>query len=82
MATTTDTENPSPDQIDRLLTLEEVRRIIGLSSATLYRLIARGQFPSPIRIGRTSRWPESEVSSFVQARMGSRETPLPTHEEG
>ena len=82
MAIPKNKHDQSPELIDRLLTIDEVRRIVGLSNATLYRLINRGQFPSPVRIGRTSRWPESEVSSFLQARMGSRETPLPTHEEG
>lgn len=58
-------------QIDRLLNLHEVTHLTALSRATIYRAIASGDFPPPVKIGRVSRWPASEVGSFV-AGLSSR----------
>ena len=52
---------------DKLLTLGEVQSVTSLSRATIYRQIEGGDFPSPIKIGRTSRWPASEVEDFIEA---------------
>nr|WP_111301067.1 AlpA family phage regulatory protein [Paracoccus saliphilus] len=60
-------------QIDRLLNLHEVTHLTALSRATVYRAIANGDFPRPVKIGRVSRWPASEVSSFVAGLSAKRE---------
>lgn len=60
-------------QIDRLLNLHEVIHLTALSRATVYRAIASGDFPPPVKIGRVSRWPASEVSSFVAGLSAKRD---------
>ena len=50
---------------DRLLTLSEVSDLTSLSRATVYRLIEVDRYPSPVKIGRNSRWPASEVDAFI-----------------
>lgn len=60
-------------QIDRLLNLHEVTHLTALSRATVYRAIANGDFPPPVKIGRVSRWPASEVSSFVAGLSARRD---------
>jgi len=60
--------------IDRLLNLEEVTRLTALSRATVYRAIASGDFPPPVKFGRVSRWPASEVSNFLSALVAKRST--------
>lgn len=53
---------------DRLLRLREVMAITGLGSSTIYRYIAAGTFPAPVKIGRcTARWRESAVSAWIEA---------------
>ncbi|MDO2440748.1 helix-turn-helix transcriptional regulator [Enterobacter nematophilus] len=34
-----------------------------------YKLINEGKFPNPIKLGRSSRWKESEVEEWVQERI-------------
>ncbi|MCO6362008.1 helix-turn-helix transcriptional regulator [Paracoccus sp. 08] len=65
-------------QIDRLLNLHEVTHLTALSRATVYRAIASGDFPAPVKIGRVSRWPASEVSDFLSALVASRTTKSPS----
>ena len=51
---------------DRLIRLPEVMRLIPLSRASLYAMMARGEFPRPCKIGggRASFWRQSEVERF------------------
>ena len=52
--------------MDRLLTLRDVKHFTGFRKSSLYSLIADKRFPRPIKIGRSSRWPSSEISDWVQ----------------
>ena len=52
--------------MDRLLTLRDVEQFTGFRKSSLYSLIADKRFPPPIKIGRSSRWPSSEISDWVQ----------------
>lgn len=60
-----------------LLRRREVESKTCLSCATIYRLIAAGQFPKPIRLtkgsptgrGGSVAWQESDVSSWIDARI-------------
>ncbi len=57
---------------DRLIRLPEVIRLIGVSRPTVYRLIQNGEFPKPIKQGRTSAWPSREVSSYLDRIASAR----------
>jgi len=53
---------------DRLLPLAVVADRTSLSKATLYRMIAAGQFPRPLQVGPNSvRWRESDLKSWMEA---------------
>ena len=49
----------------RLMRLPEVLRITGFSRSTLLAMVARGDFPAPLRIGRRGRRLESPGSHRV-----------------
>ncbi|MBI6179186.1 AlpA family phage regulatory protein [Serratia proteamaculans] len=34
-----------------------------------YKLIQLGEFPNPIKLGRSSRWLQSEVEAWVKERI-------------
>lgn len=54
--------------MQRLMRRREVERLCAISSATIYRYIAKGLFPRPVRIGRNSvRWRESDVVRWLEA---------------
>ena len=52
----------------RLLPLEEVLAIVGVSKSTLYKWINADIFPAPVRLGeRVSRWREAEVAAWIES---------------
>ena len=57
---------------DRLMRRPEVQRVTGLSRSSQYRLIAEGDFPSPIRLSaNTVGWLASEVDAWVARRVAA-----------
>lgn len=57
-----------------LLRLREVCRRIGISRSEIYRRIATGDFPQPVKLGeRASAWPEHEVTAWCEARIAARD---------
>lgn len=52
-----------------IIRLPEVKTIVGLSTATIYRLIRAGDFPQQIKLGKNSTgWLESSIQSWVRKR--------------
>ena len=53
----------------RTLKREEVLGLVSLSSATVYRMMSRGEFPRPVRVGRrAARWRSDEVEEWLASR--------------
>ena len=53
----------------RALKREEVLGLVSLSSATVYRMMSRGEFPRPVRVGqRAARWHSDEVEEWLASR--------------
>ena len=53
----------------KLLTRPDIEALTGLKCSTIYRLMRRGEFPEPIRIGeRAVRWPEAEIEAWIASR--------------
>jgi prophage regulatory protein len=54
---------------EMLLRIETVCAITGLSTPTIYREMARGGFPRPVRItGHARAWKLSEVTAWIDSR--------------
>jgi prophage regulatory protein len=59
---------------ERLIRLNEVIRITGLSRSRIYQYIAEGRFPDNVSIGgRSVAWVESEVNQWVESVIGRRD---------
>jgi prophage regulatory protein len=54
---------------ERLLRRPGIQDKVELGRSALYDLIKRGQFPAPIKIGRSSFWVESEIDSWIELRI-------------
>ena len=52
--------------MEKLLPLNQLKSVVGFRKSKIYQLIESGEFPPPIKIGRSSRWASSEVSDWVQ----------------
>jgi prophage regulatory protein len=58
----------------KLIKLPQVMQITTLSRATVYRLIAKGEFPKQIKLGpRSSGWLESEIDSWISDCASKRD---------
>ena len=54
---------------DRLLSRRRVEVVTGISRSSIYRLKERGDFPQPVRVGRTAvRWKESDIADWMESR--------------
>ena len=54
---------------DQLVTMAFITQLTGLTDKWFYKLIQDGGFPKPIKLGRSSRWLESEVEAWLQQRI-------------
>lgn len=47
----------------------EVEAITGLSTTSIYRMMERGDFPRPVRLGKKAvGWPESKITEWLESR--------------
>lgn len=65
--------NPQPLHVlhlsDALLRMGTVAQATGLSPATVYRKLAAGEFPEPVRLSaRCTRWKAADVRAWIQAQ--------------
>ena len=54
---------------DRFVDMAFITRLTGLTDKWFYKLIKDGEFPKPIKLGRSSRWLQSEVEAWLQERI-------------
>jgi predicted DNA-binding transcriptional regulator AlpA len=59
--------------IDKLLNDREVAERLGVSKATVWRHAAAGLLPRPVKLGHSSRWPESDLVEAVQRLKAQRD---------
>lgn len=52
--------------VERLLRISQVMEYVPVSERTIWRMVSKGRFPKPRRIGRNSVWPESEIKASVE----------------
>lgn len=58
----------------RLIRLKEVKYATGLGRSTIYKYIENGTFPRSVSLGeRAVAWVESEVVTWVKARIEARD---------
>lgn len=56
---------------ERLLRLPEVMDRTGCKRAKLYQMVARGEFPKPVKIDACARWPESAIDRWIAERIAA-----------
>ena len=54
---------------DKFVDMALITKLTGLTDKWFYKLISLGEFPKPIKLGRSSRWLESEVEAWLQQRI-------------
>lgn len=59
---------------DRLLPVGQVASLLNLSQRAIWKLLAVGRLPRPVRLGRSVRWRAAELSAWIGAGCPSRDT--------
>lgn len=55
-----------------LIKLNEVKALTTLSRSTIYKKVAEGTFPAPIKLGdRAVAWLETEIVNWIEQRIES-----------
>lgn len=55
--------------LEKHLRRPAVEEITGLSRSAIYALMARGEFPRPIKLtGKAVAWPESAIRQWLESR--------------
>jgi prophage regulatory protein len=57
---------------DRLLPLREVREQTALGKTGIYAGVRNRTFPAPVKVGRSSRWLQSEIQKFIEQCAAAR----------
>lgn len=66
----TNDQHESPIQY---IKLPEVKRICGLSTATIYRMAVSGKFPKQVKLGAAAvGWVKSEVDQWASGKAAAR----------
>ena len=63
-------------ELKRVIRSSELYPVTGLRKTQIAALIARGQFPKPIKLtdgGRAKGWIEAEIVSWQTARLAKRD---------
>lgn len=53
--------------VDPFLNAKEVTALLKISTTSLYRRVADGTLPKPVKLGHLARWPRSEILAAVAA---------------
>lgn len=60
--------DPSP-RVTQCVRAQDLAEMLAISVRTLYRKVARGEFPAPVRIGKgTTRWRMRDVQAYLDGR--------------
>lgn len=58
--------------IPRLVRLAEVTRMLEVSQRHIYRMIQRGNFPKPVKIGGAVRFVDDDILEYVESQRDKR----------
>jgi excisionase family DNA binding protein len=59
--------------VERQFRVREVAAYLSVSVRKIWRLVANGSFPAPIKIGRCAVWFESDIIEFQTRLRAQRE---------
>ena len=63
---------PSQASLTALLTFEQAADELSVSRRTLARLVSRGEFPPPLKIGRSSRIHPDDLAAYLEKLRHAR----------
>jgi excisionase family DNA binding protein len=67
MASQAHTPLYEPERLERLLTINEVCELLGISRASVYGLMRAGEL-TPVRVGERARFEPVDVRAYIERR--------------
>ena len=61
--------NPQTPPIT-LMRIPQILKVMPVSKSKFWLMVQRGEFPKPIKIGRSSFWTIEQVQAFIRERSG------------
>jgi prophage regulatory protein len=68
--------NKEPSQLQKLIRIQSVVNLTGLSKSYIYQLVSNGHFPKSIQLvtgGTSVAWLESEIQEWINSRVQERD---------
>lgn len=65
MRTSTTGPRSAEGNLPRMITINELATILGMSKRTVWRLLSAGEIPEPVRLGGSTRWPLAQVEAWI-----------------
>jgi prophage regulatory protein len=54
-----------------LIRIPQILKIMPISESKFWLMVQKGEFPKPIKIGRSSFWTVEQVQAFIGERMSN-----------
>jgi len=51
-----------------LMRIPEILKVIPVSKSKFWLMVQKGEFPKPIKIGRSSFWTKEQIQAFIRER--------------
>lgn len=61
--------NADDEQIT-LMRIPQILKVMPVSKSKFWLMVQKGEFPKPIKIGRSSFWTIEQVQAFIRERSG------------
>ncbi len=58
-------ETPGIESSDRLVGLSELAALLAVSERSVRRLVASGDLPLPVKVGRCARWFQADAQTYL-----------------
>lgn len=60
-------------ELKRMLTIDDVARLLKVSKRTVWRLVENDQIISPLKIGAAKRWNPRDLDRWIESGCTSQE---------
>ena len=57
-----------------MLSVRDVAALLKLSTRQVYKLVACGRMPQPLKVGRSTRWRSADIAAWIDGGCGAAET--------
>jgi prophage regulatory protein len=64
--------NPHQDSLPLLWAMPRLISHLQISRSQIYQLIQDGEFPKPLKLGRSSRWIQSDIKKWIEHQVSIR----------